>query len=70
MYYDSFRVIPHVFSTNIDACESNNNFGFININNNEDINRLVFLNSHHYQTTVNLMDMYFIEGVVTTLIFL
>ena len=43
-------VLYRIFSTNIDACESNNNFGFININNNEDINRLVFLSSYHYQT--------------------
>ncbi|AKC15770.1 hypothetical protein ACM17_25660 (plasmid) [Escherichia coli] len=59
MYYDSFRVIPHVFSTNIDGCKGNNNFDFVNINNNEDINRLVLLNSYHYQTTVNLMDYVF-----------
>lgn len=51
--YDGLKHIDALLTfTKVNVPERNNNFDIININNNENVNRLISLISHHYQTTV------------------
>lgn len=51
--YDGLKHIDALLTfTKVSVLEENNNFDIININNNENVNRLISLISHHYQTTV------------------
>lgn len=51
--YDGLKHIDALLTfTKVNVLEENNNFDIININNNENVNRLISLISHHYQTTV------------------
>ncbi|WP_414671593.1 hypothetical protein [Escherichia coli] len=51
--YDGLKHIDALLTfTKVNVPEKNNNFDIININNNENVNRLISLVSHHYQTTV------------------
>ncbi|NTZ41014.1 hypothetical protein EXW94_25790 [Enterobacter sp. JMULE2] len=52
--YDGLKHIDALLTfTKINIPESSNNFNIININNNENINRLSSLISPHYQTTIS-----------------
>ena len=52
--YDGLKYIDALITFNKNnVLESNNVFDFININNNENVERLISLMSHHYETTIS-----------------
>ena len=52
--YDGLKHIDALLTfTKVNVIESSNNFDIININNNENVNRLFSLISPHYQTTIS-----------------